>query len=297
MHIFKFDNLDNQFKKIFLFSLITAFMLISFLSCDGQTTTVRRKASLPTTTVTVATPVATPTPSSTEIPIATPTPTSTSTPASTATATPIPNSAPVANAIVPASFDANSSLTITLDYNDAELDLASSCAISDLSHVTIATLCACNGTGVCTVQVTGATDYVGSAGFNYTVTANGMVSNSATATLTLDNVATFAGWTHVKALGTKSAIALTGASEVVASVVINFAAMSVLSGSIESYNLYRDTNPTLDLTPSSQPYATGISIATLSATDGSVVSGTTYYYQVAPVVSGIVVIPGLVADR
>ncbi len=292
MHTFKFSSIKNHFLAF----LIASFILFTFISCNTEVTSIPQDSvsdDEETTLIVDDLPTATPAPEvlPTEMPIV-------PTPGPTATSTPVPDSAPVTAAISPPSFNANSALTITLDYSDNESNLATACALSGLSHITITTPCACDGAGVCTVQVTGDLNYVGSAGFNYTVTANGITSDSATATLTINNVATFAGgWTHVKALGTKSAIATTDAPEVAASVVISFAAMTVLSGSIESYNIYRDTDPGLDITASTQPYAEGISTATLSFTDGAVASGTTYYYQMAPVVSGIVVVPNSASDK
>ena len=95
--------------------------------------------------------------------------------------------APVAN-------DDSSSATedvesvIALGYTDADSDLALSCSISNLSNVSVSTACACDGAGVCTVGITGTADYVGSAAFDFTVTANGQTSNTATHTLTINNV-------------------------------------------------------------------------------------------------------------
>ncbi|HEU05170.1 MAG TPA: tandem-95 repeat protein, partial [Nitrosopumilus sp.] len=70
---------------------------------------------------------------------------------------------------------------------DAENDLATSAALSALTNVSITTAASCIA-GVCTVGVTGTTDYNGPASFTYTVTAGGQVSNVATATLTINGV-------------------------------------------------------------------------------------------------------------
>ncbi|OFZ35827.1 MAG: hypothetical protein A2504_16540 [Bdellovibrionales bacterium RIFOXYD12_FULL_39_22] len=209
-----------------------------------------------------------------------------------AAATPAPNdSAPVTSTITPGSFDANSPQTITLSYTDTESHLATACAVSNLTNITESTACFCNGSGVCTVGITGTLDYAGSASFNYTVTANGLISNSSSATLTIDNISTFYGWTNVKALGTKSAIALTGAAAVPAYVELKFSAMDVVSGLVGTYNVYRDTSPNIVVTKSTTPYAEGVDPATTTYTDSTVTSGTTYYYRVAPVVNGIVAVP------
>lgn len=99
------------------------------------------------------------------------------------TITPI-DDAPVTAAIAPASFKYNTQSVITLSYTDADNDSATSCALSSLTNVTVTQACACAG-GVCRVGVTGTSNYIGSASFAYTVTANSVVSNSSTASLTI----------------------------------------------------------------------------------------------------------------
>ncbi len=95
--------------------------------------------------------------------------------------------APVATNLIPTSFDEDTEEMVTLVYNDADGDLGVSCAISSLVNVTETTSCSCS-LGTCTVGVTGTLNYNGSASFNYTVTAGGQVSNSASSTLTIDPV-------------------------------------------------------------------------------------------------------------
>ncbi len=48
--------------------------------------------------------------------------------------------------------------------------------------------CSCNGSGVCSIHVKGTADYFGPASFDYTVTTNAQVSNSATASITIESV-------------------------------------------------------------------------------------------------------------
>lgn len=95
--------------------------------------------------------------------------------------------APVAVNITPASFNENTQSIITLSYSDAEAHLATVCALSALTNVTVTTPCTCVA-GTCTAGVTGTAGYDGPASFGYTVTANGLVSNTATATLNILNV-------------------------------------------------------------------------------------------------------------
>lgn len=98
------------------------------------------------------------------------------------------NLPPVANNITPPAFNEDTQSIITLSYTDSEGDLATTCALSALVKVQVTQACACDGAGVCTVGVTGTPNANGAASFNYTVTANGQLSNSASATLTINSV-------------------------------------------------------------------------------------------------------------
>ncbi len=95
--------------------------------------------------------------------------------------------APVAGAITPPAFNEDTQSIVTLSYSDLESDMASACAISGPLSVSVTQACSCVG-GVCTVGVTSDLDYNGDASFDYTVSTNGKVSNSATATLTINPV-------------------------------------------------------------------------------------------------------------
>lgn len=86
--------------------------------------------------------------------------------------------------ISPSSFTENTESIITLSYSSAGSGQASSCAISNLSHLTVTTACSCS-IGVCTVGVTGTSNYNGAASFDYTVTIDVQTSNTATATLNI----------------------------------------------------------------------------------------------------------------
>lgn len=101
--------------------------------------------------------------------------------------TPVPD-APIAFPVNAPSFDEGTQSIITLNYSDGDSDLATSCAVSALTNVTVSQSCACSA-GICTVGVTGSPlNYSGSAGFNYTVTANAQVSNSAPVTFTINDI-------------------------------------------------------------------------------------------------------------
>jgi alpha-tubulin suppressor-like RCC1 family protein len=95
--------------------------------------------------------------------------------------------APVASNLLPSSMTEDVQSLITLVYNDAESDFATTCSFSNLSNVSITTPCSCT-LGVCSVGITGTLNYNGSASFDYTVTANGKISNSASASLTINAV-------------------------------------------------------------------------------------------------------------
>lgn len=72
---------------------------------------------------------------------------------------------------------------VTLSYTGA--DQATSCSISNLSHLTETTPCSCTA-GVCTVGVTADSFlYTGAAGFSYTVSTPTETSNSAIASITI----------------------------------------------------------------------------------------------------------------
>lgn len=107
---------------------------------------------------------------------------------STATLTISPiDDAPVTSSITPAAFNEDTQELITLVYSDAESHQASLCAVANLTNVTVTQACAC-ASGVCTVGVTGAPHYYGAGSFTYTVTANTLTSNQATATLSILSV-------------------------------------------------------------------------------------------------------------
>jgi VCBS repeat-containing protein len=99
----------------------------------------------------------------------------------------LPNTAPVASNITPAAFDEDTESIITLSYFDADVELATSCAVSNLSNVTETQACSCTA-GTCTVGVTGTADYNGSSSFDFMVVVNGQNSNNATATLTINPI-------------------------------------------------------------------------------------------------------------
>lgn len=98
------------------------------------------------------------------------------------------NKAALASNITPASFLEDTQSIITLSYTDVDIDLATNCQLTNLTNVTITQACSCDVVGVCTVGVTGTSNYFGAAQFSYAVKTNNVVSNNATANLTITSV-------------------------------------------------------------------------------------------------------------
>lgn len=74
-------------------------------------------------------------------------------------------------------------------YDDADDDLATSCSISNLSNISMLSTCTCSSsTGNCSASFIGDSNYYGSFSFDYTVTANGVTSNTSTITGTINSV-------------------------------------------------------------------------------------------------------------
>lgn len=93
--------------------------------------------------------------------------------------------APVSQAVNPAALIQNVETTVNLVYSDAEGHLASSCALSLLSHISVSTACSCDGVGACSVGIRGNNGYAGPASFQYTVTANSLNSQATLVSLTI----------------------------------------------------------------------------------------------------------------
>jgi hypothetical protein len=100
----------------------------------------------------------------------------------------VANSVAVAANITPPSFNEDSESIITLNYSDVDSDLATACSVTGLTNSTISTACTCTVPGVCTVGITGNANYYGAESFNYTVTTNAVVSNTATSNFTISAV-------------------------------------------------------------------------------------------------------------
>ncbi|MGZ6484904.1 MAG: hypothetical protein ACXWQQ_00115 [Pseudobdellovibrio sp.] len=115
------------------------------------------------------------------------TPTTPSTPSG-----PSSPSAPTANSITPAAFDEDTQSLITLSYTDPGGHQATACSISSPNHISVTQACSCSA-GVCTVGVTGTSNFNGSASFSFNVTANSLTSSNANATLSITAVPDITG--------------------------------------------------------------------------------------------------------
>jgi hypothetical protein len=93
--------------------------------------------------------------------------------------------APLVSNGVPSNGSENTESIITLDYTDT--DEASSCSVTNLSNISITSACSCDGVGVCTVGATGLLNYTGAVSFDYTVTVNSIISNTASISYTIDS--------------------------------------------------------------------------------------------------------------
>ena len=91
---------------------------------------------------------------------------------------------PVATNVTPPDGVSGIESVITLSYIDYNLDLATSCVVSNLSNLVVTTPCSCT-LGTCTVGVSEPYGYVGMVGFDYIVVANGEPSNSASVSFNL----------------------------------------------------------------------------------------------------------------
>lgn len=84
----------------------------------------------------------------------------------------------IANNITPADFPSKTQSIITLSYTSVDGELASSCVLSQLNHVSITQACSCDQLGVCSVGVTADAGYTGAGTFAYNVVANGKTSTT-----------------------------------------------------------------------------------------------------------------------
>jgi redox-sensitive bicupin YhaK (pirin superfamily) len=177
--------------------------------------------------------------------------------------------------------------SITLSYTDADSDKAATCALSSLSNLT--GTCACNAsTGVCTASVTGTSNYNGAASFSYTVTANSVVSNSATASVTVTAV------NDAPVLGGISAQTMTAGNSLAVTLSVSDVDNSITCGSfitatssnttlLPNANIIRGgTAPSCTITLSPASSQSGTSTITVTASDGALSATQTFTLTVNP---------------
>lgn len=99
----------------------------------------------------------------------------------TLSAPPVTGQPPIANGTLDSStITINQTKIITLGYVDSDNDLATTCSVSNISaELELLQSCSCDGSGVCTVGFKGLS--LGTANFDYQVTANSEDSNIRTA--------------------------------------------------------------------------------------------------------------------
>ncbi|MEE3079812.1 MAG: hypothetical protein VX341_10785, partial [Bdellovibrionota bacterium] len=94
--------------------------------------------------------------------------------------------APIAYDFTAPDGSVDSESVITLQYADFNYDLGVSCTTSNFSNVSETTSCSCDGSGVCTVGITGDILYTGPASFDFTITDSDGESNTATVNFTIN---------------------------------------------------------------------------------------------------------------
>ncbi|MAE59692.1 MAG: hypothetical protein CME69_12580, partial [Halobacteriovorax sp.] len=94
--------------------------------------------------------------------------------------------APIAYDFTAPDGSVDSESVITLQYADFNYDLGVSCTTSNFSNVSDSTPCSCDGSGVCTVGITGDVLYTGPANFDFTITDSDGESNTATVIFTIN---------------------------------------------------------------------------------------------------------------
>ena len=147
-----------------------------------------------------------------------------------ATFTVLPGNAPVTSDLTPSSFNEDTQSLITLPYTDVELDLATSCAISSLVNVTVTRTCLC-AAGICTVGVTGTSNYYGGGSFKFNVTSLGQSSNNSSAILTLNPLNDLPAMTAIAPQITSGNTSLSGISFTIADIDSTVACSQVVGTS------------------------------------------------------------------
>lgn len=94
---------------------------------------------------------------------------------------------PVVADVAASDLAEETTVILTLNYTDLDDDTATGCTLSNHNNLTEVTACSCTQ-GICSVGVQGTANYFGSASFDYTVTAGGVESNTASVTMTITNV-------------------------------------------------------------------------------------------------------------
>ena len=94
---------------------------------------------------------------------------------------------PVAENFSAPSFAMNSDSVITLDYEIALDNADVSCSVTNLVNIALSQECSCDS-GVCSVEISGDTNYFGAASFDFSIAYGEEISETATATLLIDDI-------------------------------------------------------------------------------------------------------------
>ena len=199
------------------------------------------------------------------------------------------NDAPVTSHITPDSFNEETqSGVITLSYTDVEGDHAASCSLSNLQGVTVSQACACSA-GVCTVRVTGTLNHAGAASFDYTVTGDGLVSNTSTATFTINGIndaPSIGIISNVKAREGNTGTASITVSDVDNTIVCSSDNLSITSSNTTlipvSNIVWSGTAPNCVATLTHATGVRGSSTLNVTVSDGSLTSSASFTYNVVP---------------
>ncbi len=123
----------------------------------------------------------------------------------------------LATNITPADFPAKVQSIITLQYSSVDNDVASSCALSSVSGVSVTQSCSC-AQGICMVGVTAPYYYTGAGSFSFNVTAAGKTSTTGKATFNV--LAPLAGSNIAPTISTIAAATTTEGAAVSASFTV-----------------------------------------------------------------------------
>ncbi|NBR24987.1 MAG: tandem-95 repeat protein, partial [Micrococcales bacterium] len=171
---------------------------------------------------------------------------------------------------------------VTLSYTDIDAHQATACTLSSLSNLT--GTCSCTS-GTCQANITGSSNYNGSASFSYTVTANGLTSNTSSATITISavNDAPVVAAIDTQTTNEDTTKVVSYTISDVDSTLNCTSSISVTSASPVSSITKGGTAPNCTLTVVPIANANGSSTISVTASDGSLSATQSFTFTVSPV--------------